>query len=181
MQAMWTWSGKQLYYWGTLVRCLDSWARKDVEPHFVVNVMKSIDDKTLTRVWINYLQISPPCLSLDLTFWPVWLPSQHIQYDAWFHVDPEYNPTNPSSVSPTLWTGRVKSWHCKSYIYIFFTDSVQKEREELFPSSHSLSHPVILSSSAPCRCVSYLMRRSAPACGSLIASLRSLGRQSGWL
>lgn len=44
---------------------------------------------------------------------------------------------HPSSVSPTLWTGCVKSRHRRS----IFKDSVQMECEELFPSSLSLSHP----------------------------------------
>lgn len=44
----------------------------------------------------------------------------------------------PSSVSPTLWTAYVKSWHHRN---IFLKDSVQMEREELFPSSLSFSYP----------------------------------------
>lgn len=42
-----------------------------------------------------------------------------------------------SSVSSTLWTAFVKSRHRRS----IFKDSVQMEREELFSSSLSFSHP----------------------------------------
>lgn len=45
--------------------------------------------------------------------------------------------------------------------------------------SRSPTHPLLVL--RPHRCMSYLMRRSASACGCLIASLTSLGLQSGFV